>query len=96
MDERERAERYRHAVIRPYICAGRTIFLLKTTSSSRWFPLSDVAYLRGASVKSETGRKAGFFFLNDLIPFSFFCSVFFYPPFFCFIAFAERNPISVF
>ena len=67
MDERERAERYRHAVIRSYICAGRTIFLLKTTSSSLRFPLSDVAYSCGASVKSETGRKPAFF--NYLIPF---------------------------
>lgn len=67
MDERERAERYRRAVIRPYICAGRTIFLLKATSSSLRFPLSDVAFSCGASV--ERDRQKSRLFFNYLIPF---------------------------
>lgn len=92
MDETEGAERYRHAVIRPYIFAGRTIFLLKSGSSSRCFPLSDVAYLCGAPVKSETGRSRRFF-SNDLIP---FFLLFCFPLFFLlFHAFAIKELISV-
>lgn len=93
MDETEGAERYRRAVIRPYIFAGRTISLLKSGSSSRCFPFSDVAYLCGAPVKSETGRSRRFFSSNDLIlffllfrfPFSPFVSCIFYKGtyFFC-------------
>lgn len=90
----ERAERYRHAVIRPYIWAGRTIFLLKTASSSHWFPLSDVAYLCGAPVKSETGRSRLFFFPPMIWFLLFLLFVCFFSPFFV-SCICWKEPISV-
>lgn len=88
MDETEAAERYRRAVIRPYIFAGRTISLLKSGSLSRCFPFSDVAYLCGAPVKSETGRSRRFFSSNDLI---LFFLLFRFPFPLCFMHFLWRN-----
>lgn len=90
MDETEGAERYRRAVIRPYIFAGRTIFLLKSGSFSRCFPLSNVAYLCGAPVKSETGRSRRFFFSLQWFD-SFFFLLFSLPFFLLFHAFSIKE-----